>query len=61
MATTVDATKEFEPEPKIGAAADDAEVEHGRLDELEVDLAAIVGDDSEFSYESNRSPFPEGW
>jgi hypothetical protein len=60
MATMEPATKELEPEPKT-AAVDDAEIGHGHLDELEVDLAAVVADDSEFTYESNRSPFPEGW
>lgn len=59
-ATKEVATKELDPEPKA-AAVDDAEIGHGRLDELEIDLAAVVGDDAEFTYESNRSPFPEGW
>lgn len=54
------ATKELSPEPKAAAAVDDTEIGHGHLDELEVDLAAVVGDDTEFTYESNRSPFPEG-
>jgi hypothetical protein len=47
-------------ELKIAAVSGDAEVEHGRMDELEIDLAQVLKEDTEFSYESNRSPFPEG-
>lgn len=37
----------------------DEEVGEGRLDKAEID-AAEVNTNEEFSYESNRSPFPEG-
>ncbi|KAL1984252.1 hypothetical protein VTN96DRAFT_9304 [Rasamsonia emersonii] len=48
-----------EPEPKTAAVAGDAEVEHGRTDELEIDLATVLKEENEYSYESDRSPFPE--
>jgi hypothetical protein len=47
-------------EVKTSTKSGDAEVEHGRMDELEIDLAQVLKEDTEFSYESNRSPFPEG-
>lgn len=49
-----------ESEPKTAAVSGDAEVEHGRMDELEVDLATVLKEENEYSYESDRSPFPEG-
>lgn len=44
---------------KPGLAKTDEEVEVGRLDKAEVDVDE-VDTNEEFSYESHRSPFPEG-
>lgn len=53
-------TEEVVSEVKTAIRSGDAEVEQGRMDELEIDLAQVLKEDTEFSYESNRSPFPEG-
>lgn len=54
------ASKEVEVESKK-VVLEDAEIGHEGLIELEVDLATVVEDDNiEYSYESHRSPFPEG-
>ena len=49
-----------ESEPKKVTISEDAGIERGRMDGLEIDLETVLKEENEFSYESDRSPFPEG-
>ena len=49
----------YEKEKVPSPAVLDVETEHGRLEELEVDLDKAVHEDEPIDIESDHSPYPE--
>lgn len=55
-----DRVDEKSAEPDAITPSDEAELEHGHLKELEVDVSKVVGEEGLEDYDGDESPYPEG-
>lgn len=48
------------PDIKTASPVDEPAIEHGHLQDLEVDVAKVLEDDTVEDLEADTSPYPEG-